>query len=389
VNVAAPACIQTPGAKVVASGVASAVVANVAVVVANVAAAVVVANAVAEGAKNISEIDAMNTKIKSQTEEKNMKSHENNLTSSVPARFPALILLVVLCTASCSVKKPAETASPSPAVFATPDEAGQALRSAAKAKDESRLAKIMGPGSEAILHSGDTAEDQATLESFVAKYDRMNRWVTMTDGSKILYIGADNYPFPIPLATDSSSKWHFDTKAGEDELLARRIGRNELLAIDAVSAIANAEELYYQKPHNDQTAHQYTSLIISSPGKQDGLYWDVPEGQGLSPLGKLNDFTNATSITPTETAFDGYSFRILSAQGDKAKGGVKAYVANGEMTGGFAIIATPVKYQDSGIMTFMLSREGTVYQKDLGPNTSASAASIKDYNPSADWIPAE
>jgi hypothetical protein len=195
------------------------------------------------------------------------------LTSGVPAQSAALVLLAILCTASCSVKKPEETtASPSPTVFTTPDEAGQALQSAAKAKDESRLAKIMGPGSEAILHSGDTAQDQATLESFVAKYDRMNRWVTLTDGSKILYIGADNYPFPVPLATDASSKWHFNTKAGEDEILARRIGRNELLAIDAISAIANAEELYYQKPHDDNPAHQYTSLIVSSTARQDGLY---------------------------------------------------------------------------------------------------------------------
>ena len=364
----------------VASGVASAVV------MANIVAPV----AAAEGAKSISEIDVMNTKIKSQTEEKDMKSHKNKLTSGVTAQSAALVLMALLCTASCSVKKPAETtASPSPALFATPEAAGQALQTAARAKDESGLAKIMGPGSEAIIHSGDTAEDQATLESFVAKYDRMNRWVTMTDRSMILYIGADNYPFPIPLATDASSKWHFNTKAGEEEILARRIGRNELLAIDAVSAIANAEELYYQKPHDDNPAHQYTLLIISSSGKQDGLYWDVPEGQGFSPLGKLNDFAKATSITPTETAFDGYSFRILSAQGDQAKGGAKSFVMNGKMTAGCAVIASPVKYQDSGIMTFILSREGTVYQKDLGPNTSAAAASIDDYNPTAGWIPAE
>jgi len=321
-----------------------------------------------------------------QMEDKQMKTHKDNLTSGVPSQSPAVVLLALFCAASCSVKKPAETAaSPGPTVFATPDEAGQALRSAAGARDESGLAKIMGPGSEAILHSGDAAEDQATLESFVAKYDRMNRWVTMTDGSKVLYIGADNYPFPIPLAADASSKWHFNTRAGADKFLARQIGRNELLAIDAVSAIANAEELYYQKPHDDNSAHQYTSLIMSSPGKQDGLYCDVPEG----PLGKLNDFVKATSITPSETAFDGYSFRILSAQGDQARGGARSFVVNGKMTGGFAVIASPVKYQDSGIMTFILSREGTVYQKDLGPNTSAAAASIKDYNPTADWIPAE
>ena len=315
----------------------------------------------------------MNKKIKLHTEDKHMKSHKNNLMNLAHAQFAALALLAALSTVGCSLNKSTEAAtSPSPAVFATPDEAGQALQSAARAKDDSGLARIMGPGSEAVFHSGDTAEDQAALESFVVKYDRMNRWVKMTDGSTVLYIGADNYPFPIPLATDASSKWHFNTKAGQEEIAARRIGRNELLAVDAVSAIANAEELYYQKPHDDQPAHQYTSLIISSPGKQDGLYWDVPEGQGSSPLGNVKDFVKAMSTTSTETTFDGYSFRILTA--------------NGKMTEGFAVIASPVKYQDSGIMTFILSREGTVYQKDLGPNTSASAASIKDYNPTADWI---
>jgi hypothetical protein len=323
----------------------------------------------------------MNTKTKLHKEEKHMKSHKNNLTSLAHPQFAALALLAALSIVGCSVNKSTEAATNlSPTVFATPEEAGQALRLAARAKDESGLARIMGPGSGAIFQSGDTAEDQTALESFVAKYDRMNRWVEMTDGSKVLYIGADNDPFPIPLTTDASSKWHFDTKAGQEEIVARRIGRNELLAIDAVSAIANAEELYYQKPHDDHPAHQYTSLIISSPEKQDGLYWDVPEGQGSSPLGNVNDFAKAMSITSTETTFDGYSFRILSMQGDQA---------NGKLTGGFAVIASPVKYQDSGIMTFILSREGTVYQKDLGPNTSASAASIKDYNPTADWIPVQ
>jgi hypothetical protein len=170
----------------------------------------------------------------------------------------------------------------------------------------------------------------------VTKYERMNRWVTMTDGSMVLYIGADNYAFPIPLARDASSQWHFNTAAGEQEILARRIGRNELLAIDACAAIANAEELYQKTDHDGGAARQYTSLILSSPGKQDGLYWSVSEGE-TSPLGKLTDFVKnsaAPGSAPESALFDGYAFRILTAQGDNAKGGAKTYIFNRTMTGG-------------------------------------------------------
>ncbi len=193
------------------------------------------------------------------------------------------------------------------------------------------------------MNSGDPVEDKTAFDAFAAKNDQMNRWVAMTDGSQILNIGADNYPFPIPLVKDSSSKWYFNTKAGEDEILARQIGRNELLAVDATSAIGNAEELYFKQ------TRQYTHILISTPGKQDGLYWEVPAGQVSSPLGNLNDFAkNALTSTPTDTAvFDGYHFRILTAQGDKAKGGAKSYLASGKLTGGFAVIASPVKYRNS------------------------------------------
>jgi Protein of unknown function (DUF2950) len=292
----------------------------------------------------------------------------------------------------CRSNPPSETTSATvQTTFATAAEAGQALQTAAKTHDEPALARILGPTSKAILSSGDPVEDKATLDSFSAKYDQMNRWVAMTDGSQVLNIGADNYPFPIPLAKNSSSKWYFNTKAGEDEILARRIGRNELLAVDAVSAIGNAEEIYFQQAHDGNPARQYTVTLISSPGKQDGLYWEVVDDQDSSPLGRLNDFAkDAVTSTPSDTAvFDGYHFRILTAQGDKAKGGSKNYSANGKMTGGFAVIASPVKYRDSGIMTFIMSREGVVYEKDLGADSAEAAGSIKEYNPADGWTPVE
>jgi len=274
--------------------------------------------------------------------------------------------------------------------FATPAAAGQALLAAAQSQDEKALEKILGPDSQAIFKPGDATEDEAALKSFVVKFDEMNRWVKLTDGSEILNIGADNYAFPIPLVQDKSLNWHFDTKAGQDEILTRQIGRNELLAIDAVSAIANAEELYAQRPHDGNPAGLYTTKIFSSAGKQDGLYWPVADGEPSSPLGRVEIFAKDALSTPNESPIiDGYSFRILTAQAGQAKGGAKSYIVNGEMTGGFAVIASPVKYGDSGIMTFIVNRDGVVYQQDLGPDTDVVSASITQYNPATDWEPVE
>ena len=274
--------------------------------------------------------------------------------------------------------------------FATPAAAGQALLDAARSENEKALAKILGPDSQAILSSGDVNEDKQALQSFVGKFEQMNRWVKMTDGSEILNIGADNYAFPVPLVQDKSLNWHFDTKAGQDEILARQIGRNELLAIDAVSAIANAEEVYAQRPHDGNPAGLYTTKIFSTAGKQDGLYWPVADGEPPSPLGRVEIFAKDALSTPNESpVIDGYSFRILTAQAGQAQGGAKSYIVDGGMTGGFAVIASPVKYGDSGVMTFIINRDGVVYQQDLGPDTDGVSASIVEYNPTTDWEPVE
>jgi Protein of unknown function (DUF2950) len=272
------------------------------------------------------------------------------------------------------------------ATFASPAEAGAALRNAAQQGDAGALNSILGPESKAIMSSGDLKEDAADLQEFVSKYDQMNRWVLMTDGTQILKIGADNYPFPIPLRQNSSSKWFFDTHSGADEILARRIGRNELLAIDAICAIAYAEDIYAQVSHDGNPAGLYTTKIFSSPGKQDGLYWKVPEDKELSPLGRVNEFAADALLTANEApVIDGYTFRILTARGYAAQGGAKSYIINGKLIGGFAVIASPVKYGESGIMTFIINQEGDVYQQDLGEQTSKVAASIREYNPTAEW----
>jgi Protein of unknown function (DUF2950) len=304
-----------------------------------------------------------------------------------------LFLCLVVGIVGCSRQKPAVTSEvATQTTFATPDKAGQALQVAASTDDENALSQILGPRAQALLNSGDPAEDKAALKSFVTKYDRMHHWVAMSNGRSVLYIGSDNYPFPIPLIQNASSSWHFDTKAGEEEVLARRIGRNELLAIDACRSIASAEVLYFQTPHDANPAQLYTQNIISTPGTHDGLYWSVKEGQPVSPLGQVKGFAkDLPSSLPAagSLTLDGYTFRILTAQGLDAKSGSENYLVDGKLKNGFAIIATPVKYQNSGIMTFMLSREGVVYQKDLGDKTASLAAAMKEYNPAHGWAVAE
>ena len=305
-----------------------------------------------------------------------MKTHSKNslrkFLVSLTGLVLALLCLVVLqTTPSRAIDNAAQQ------TFASPQEAGSALETAARTNNDAALAQILGPEAKAVLSSGDAAEDRDALASFVSKYEQMNRWVPMTDGSQVLYIGADNYPYPIPLKQDASSRWYFNTAAGKQEVLARRIGHNELLAIDAVYAMANAEQLYWEQGHDGKPAHLYTSKVLSSPGKQDGLYWQVPAEQPSSPLGRLDEFAAdvLASTQPGATpVFDGYSFRITLAQAGSK---------------GFTIVATPVSYGHSGIMTFVLGKDGKVHQKNLGPKTASLTASISSISPGQGWAPAE
>ncbi len=280
----------------------------------------------------------------------------------------ALVMIAIVFVLGCS-KKPANTAVETPQkTFATPAEASQALHAAVKTKDDKALTQVLGAKAQKLVSSGLPAEDKSTADSFVRKYDQMNRLAAMTDGSQVLYVGADNYPFPVPLAQDGSSRWYFDAAAGDEELRARRIGSNELSAIDACRVIANAEELYHQ------STHRYTDTIVSTPGEQDGLYWEAGEGQTPSPLGRLNQFARSifhASAPSKEVVSHGYSFRIMTTQR------------------GFTIFGSPVHYQNSGIMTFSLGRDGLVYQQDLGPQAADALAAIGQFNPTHGWTQAE
>ncbi len=272
--------------------------------------------------------------------------------------------------------------------FQSPAQAGVALQKAARSGDEAALAKILGVDTKALLTTGDQETDKAAMKTFATKYEKMNRWVDMTDGSRVLYIGADNFAFPVPLAKDSSGKWYFDGVAGAQELRARGIGRNELLTIDACAALADAQEMYFA----DSGYQGFAERIISTPGQQDGLYWPASDKQDASPRASLDDLSKSSvaSVSPDQPlVVDGYALRILTAQGDDAPGGARSYIVDGRMTGGYAILATPVKYAETGVMTFMTGIDGVVYERDLGPDTARIAASIQEFNPTDDWSPVE
>ncbi|HEY6388290.1 MAG TPA: DUF2950 family protein [Candidatus Acidoferrum sp.] len=295
-----------------------------------------------------------------------------------------VIAALVLLTSCNKTEKPASEQVVQK-TFASPEDAGAALVAAVKSGDQGALFAIFGPDNEGVLITGDTVRDQDNLKGFVASYDQMHRWGNLKAGGKVLYTGADNFPFPIPLDKNSTGQWSFDTAAGKDEILARRIGRGELTAIAACGAAAIAEDQYLSK------AKQYAQRFASDQGKQDGLYWPVAEGQTPSPLGILGDFAKALGYPNAgdkPQPFNGYYYRILTKQGAAAKSGAKDYIVDGKMTGGFAILAYPAEYRNTGIMTFIIGKDGVIYQKDLGEKTTDLGNAMTEYNPGEGWSPA-
>jgi hypothetical protein len=301
-------------------------------------------------------------------------------------RTSILLVAVLIPFASCNKAQKPASGMEVQRSFASPEEASTALVTAARSGDQSALLAIFGSDAKDLLSTGEAAEDQNHLKEFVSSYDQMHRWATIKAGGKILYTGADNTPFPIPLDQNSSGKWSFDTAAGKDEILARRIGRGELIAIASCEAIAAAQRQYFHQVHDNQK--EYAQKIVSDNGKQDGLYWQASEGQAPSPLAQLGDLAKAVGYAGTGDklqSFNGYYFQILTKQGDKAQGGAKDYLVDGKLIGGFAVIAYPVEYRNSGIMTFLVGKDGVVYQRDLGERTDEVAAATTEYNPGDGW----
>ena len=315
-----------------------------------------------------------------------IRNRKNALGRKHVVLSAALLGLLASVVCSCGTA-PQKLASDSTAqkTFATPEEAGAAFLEAAKSGDQAALLAIFGPDGKTALFSGDAVKDKDNLQDFVAAYSQMHRWREIKVGGEVLYIGADNYPFPIPLGKNPAGQWVFDTAAGMDEILARRIGKDELTAIAASGAVAEAQAKYFAK------LKQYAQKFVSDEGTQDGLYWPVAAGQTPSPLEYVRDFAKAAGYTNAgdkAQAFGGYYFKILTKQGPTAKGGAKDYIVNGRMTGGFAMLAYPAEYRNSGIMTFIVGKDGVVYQKDLGEKTTDLAQATQVYDPGDGWKPA-
>jgi hypothetical protein len=292
--------------------------------------------------------------------------------------------MVVIPLVACKSDKPASNA------FATEDDAGNALLAAAKSGDRDTILAIFGPNSENVIFSGDAVQDKNNANKFSTEYGVMHRWRKMADGSEVLIVGADNFPFPIPLKKNEQGQWFFDTAAGREEILNRRVGRNELAAIDACLAAADAQHEYFSRVREGATAKQYAQKFISDPGKQNGLYWASADGQPQSPLGPLAAFATSEGYSAKPDAhvpFHGYYFHMLKGQSSNAPGGAKEYAANGKMAGGFAFVAYPAEYGNSGVMTFMVNQDGVVLQKDLGKTTASTAAAMSEFDPDAGWTP--
>ncbi len=301
-----------------------------------------------------------------------------------------LVLALVVPLAAC--KKNENPEKPSISVFATPDDASSALLAAAKSGDQNALLAIFGSDSKEVIYSGDSVQDKNAADAFVAGYGVMHRWRNMPDGAQILLVGADNFPFPIPLKKNGDGKWFFDTAAGKNEVLNRRIGRNELAIIEVCDAVTEAQAEYYAQPHDGEKANQFAAKFISDTGKQNGLYWKSAEGQPPSPLGPIAAFATAEGYSAKpegHTPFHGYYFRMLKGQSDKTPSGAKDFVVNGKMTGGFAFVAYPAEYGNSGIMTFMVNQDGVLLEKDLGKTTTETATAMSVFDPDSSWTVVE
>src|SRR5262249_29823787 len=259
------------------------------------------------------------------------------------------LVTLIIGTACCPRGEAMAASRDATKTFASPQEAGDALFKGAQSGDPAALLQIFGPDGKDVLLSGDPATDRTALKDFVGAYETMHRWGRIDAGGQMLYVGAENFPFPIPLEKNSSGQWYFDTGEGADEILARRIGRNELVAIAALGALANAEHQYFSQRQPGQTVQQYAPKLVSDEGQHNGLYWPASQGEAESPLGRMGDLAKGLGYTGpdrTPQPFSGYKFRILTKQGQSAKGGAKNYVVNGNMTDGFAILAYPADYRN-------------------------------------------
>lgn len=321
--------------------------------------------------------------------EKIMKALLSNRIDDIgPARRRIAALLTgaaLVLAISCA---PRHEAQPRGRVFATPEDAVKALANAVKAGKIDEVVAIFGPDSQELVDNSDPAVARQNRQVFAAAMKEQWHLADSGNNGKTLVIGNEQWPFPIPLVKDGDS-WRFDTAAGKEEIVARRIGRNELAAIQICKTYVSAQQVYAAHGHDGQPAKVYAQLFKSDGGRQNGLYWPAAHGQKPSPLGDLVASASAQGTTLGQssqpTPFHGYFFKILKGQGPSAPGGAKDYVTSGLMSGGFALVAWPAQYDATGVMTFIVNQDGIVREKDLGPGTEAAVNAMTRYDPDSSW----
>ena len=307
--------------------------------------------------------------------------------NAVPVSWRAAAMLcAAIAVGSCR-----GASQPSNPAFGTPEDGVRALSEAVATGKVEEVERLFGPEGKDLIDTSVPAEARRNREVFIAAMRERWRLEDRPAGGKVLLVGNEEWPFPVPLVSEAG-RWRFDAAAGREEILARRIGRNELAAIQACRTYVAAQRLYAREGHDGGKAGVYARTFRSDPGKKNGLYWAAARGEKRSPLGDLlaeaADPARAARADGGQPApFHGYRFRILTAQGPAAPGGARDYVVNGEMTGGFALVAWPARYDVTGVMTFVVNQDGVVHEKDLGPATDAAVAALSAYGPDASWTP--
>jgi hypothetical protein len=305
-------------------------------------------------------------------------------------RFHRIVTSVLFALFLGCLSAPMFAQRPGQQTFASAEDAGNAFLAAMQTPDDQTPLAILGPAGKDVLSSGDPAEDADARETFIVKYQEMHRFVTESNGTVALVIGAENWPFPIPLV-NNHGLWYFDTAAGKDEIVFRRVGKNELSAMNACRELVEAQKQYFARPPQD-IPKQFAQRFVSDGGRHDGLYWHGADDESYSPINPLIAYASGKGPKDEvgeQVPFNGYFFRILTRQGSHAPGGAKNYVINGKMSAGFGFVAYPAEYHSSGVMTFIVDGSGTIYEKDLGPDTTKLAEAMTAYDPDSTWHKAE
>ena len=322
-----------------------------------------------------------------------MKTIQKTLVALIAGA--SLLVPASAAWAQAASAKPAAKAAAKQKTFATPEEAASALVAAVRAKSVPDLVAIVGPGSNDWLFSGDKVADANDWGRFLTAYDQKNGF-EKTGDKAVLEVGADGWPFPAPIVK-KGGQWAFDANAGREEIINRRVGRNELDTMQGLLAVVDAQREYAARDADGNGFADYARKFRSSPGKKDGLYWPTEGNAPQSPLGPLVAVASregygkqgAPAKEGQQVPYHGYYYRILTSQGKDAPGGAYDYMVSNKLLGGFAVVAWPASYRNSGVMTFIVNHEGVVYEKDLGAQTQSIAAGMTRYNPDATWRKAQ